>query len=155
MPRLQHWLDHVLTYPARALMRLLASQRPRRRYDGIGLIVADEGFTRHAEPFFERTASALRLAASAAPRAFAEFRHDVEQVSLWGEPGAPAYNRFLRAVIVAPPIALEADIDCYAAWLLRASAPESEQGAARVNEFLATRDSDRRSQLENWLRRIR
>jgi len=132
-------------------MRLLSRQRPQRRYDGISLVVADEAFVRQAEPFFGRTAGALAIAASGAPVAFAEFRRDVERVLLWGRPGAPAYNRFQLAVIATPPIALEAEVDCYAAWLLRASAPDSNQGEIRLQEFLASRDSDRRSQIEAWL----
>ena len=153
MRSLRRWLNRVLAYPAQAMMRSLSRQRPQELYEGIRLIVADEGLARHAESFFERTAASLRMAESRAARAFTEFRKDVEQVFLWGRPGAPAYNRFQLVVVVPHRIAFEAEIDCYAAWLLRASAHQygKAEGDLRLQEFLTSLDRERREQVEAWL----
>jgi hypothetical protein len=134
-------------------MRSLSRQLPQEFYEGIGLMVADEGLVRHAEAFFERTAAALRMAESRAARAFTEFRKDVEQVLLWGRPDAPAYNRFQLAVVVPSGIAFDAEIDCYAAWLLRASAHRHGKAEidVRLQEFLTSLDGKRREEVEAWL----
>jgi hypothetical protein len=134
-------------------MRRLSRRLPQQFHEGIGLIVADEALARQAETFFERTAAALRVAESRATRAFTKFRKDVEQVLLWGRPDAPAYNRFQLAVVVPPRIAFDAEIDCYAAWLLRASAHQHGKAESdlRLQEFLTSLDRERREQVEAWL----
>jgi hypothetical protein len=134
-------------------MRAIVRRCPQREHDGIRLIVADEWMVPEAEQFFSRTIEALASAKSGAPQGYAAFRKDVRQVILWRQPGAPPYQRFQQAAVAPRTIALEADTNCYAAWLLHTSGRLHSQAEAhaRTEEYLATFEPDERDRIANWL----
>lgn len=139
--------------PARALARRLASNLPRDVHDGIEMVARGARPERDAAEFLARTRGALELAASLAPRGYAELRKDVRSIVLW--PGSPPsrYHRFQLAVLVPDEVALGSDEVSYAAWLLYASglAQGDEGGRARARELLASLDVEERERVAGWL----
>jgi hypothetical protein len=150
--RLRRLRNRFTAIPTRFLMGLLSGQRPRKDFDGIALIASDPSLTLKAGLFFERSTSALMRAQTGAPVAFGEFRQDVREVLLWGQSKAPSYQRFQLAVVVPPRIALEADLNCYAAWLLYTSGLiyGRDEARARSNDFAHSLNSRERTTVAEW-----
>lgn len=147
------WWSRLAGAPARGLMAILSRRVPHQEYDGIRLVVADSWLDPRAERFFARTEEALAAAASGAPRAYAALRQDVEQIVLTLQTNAPPYQRFQLAAVAPVRVALEADIQQYAVWLLHTSAyMHGEQDArARSEEFLESLEPEQRADVSAWL----
>ncbi len=149
----KRWWNRVAGTPARYLMRIMSRREPQQEYDGIRLIVADFWLAPSAKRFFDRTREALVRAASGAPRAYTEFRKDVQQLLLWSQSEVSPYHRFQLAAVVPPRIALEADTLCYAAWLLHTSGLLHGQDEAQVRseELLQSLETADRTRVAEWL----
>lgn len=149
------WGNWLAGLPARALMTLMLRWVPHQEQDGIKVIVAHRWLKSSAPRVFARTSEALTIAAADAPAAYAAFRRDVQQIVVTLQPVAPPYQRFQMAVVVPAPIALEAGLPEYVAWLLQTSAfmhgPDEAQ--RRTAEFLASLGPDERTRVGAWLER--
>ena len=143
----------VVGAPMRALARRLSSSLPQATYEELQLVVGDAELTQDAETFFARTRDALGYAAAHAPAGYARLREDVRTIVLRREEEDPPYNRFQLAVLVPAEIALEADAQEYAVWLLYISglSRNTREAADRSSPIERTLDAAQREHVQRWL----
>jgi hypothetical protein len=146
------WWARIVGAAPRALARRL-SPHPRSSHDGIDLVTTEPRTAAHADAFFARTAEALAAAAARAPGSYAQLRKDMKSVILWAQPAPSPYHRFQLAALVPPDIALEADTESYAAWLLYTSGlgRGRESALDRAEEFIRALPPDERNHVRGAL----
>jgi hypothetical protein len=117
--------------------------------------IADPDHTAVAEQFLNRTTEALDRIAHNSPEAFAALCRDVDQILLWFETPAWPYQRFQRAILVPPPIGLEAAHTHYTAWLLAASGLEHGWivSCERAEEYISALPPEITQAARIWLSR--
>jgi hypothetical protein len=149
---LKRWWNSVLSALPRALAGRLTKDLPRLTHDGIELVFFDASQTHMAEQYFERAISALRLAAAADAKAYAELKGDVKRIIFWKSDTGLPYHQFQQAIIVPPEVAQEADPNCFAAWLLHVSGmSEQSVSSERSAMFLKSLPPDEAARVSQWL----